>query len=306
MNQRVLRCSVPILWLVLLVAIAGCSKNSPTAPASSSSVTAQVNATLAAAVDLVDDGMAEDGTQYPTSLVAGGATPMAAVRPFTWWQNVTAETRQWSFAFSDSDATGPNTCIATLTKHMTGFFVIVPPNPADTTQPSTTRIRKPLDKTLTRRVLLERVTIGAQKEWKVVQITGALVSTQAVTTHILSVRLQSTSGVDTTITDPLAWHALRHITRFATSDTVTVTVTTSRTDDVVYIHRWDWRHRLRSNGDGTYSFTWVTSAWGGWRHMGLQAMTHGSLFDDTLPYDSQAWHLPFRVSQPDVDFFPPT
>src|SRR5262249_32467270 len=153
MFMRVLQCSVPI---AMLLAIAGCSKTSPTSPASSTPA-GQVSATLATAVDLVDDGMAEDGTQYSSSLVAGGATPMAAGRPVPWWQKVTAETRQWSFAFSDSDATGPNTCIATLTKHMTGFFVIVPPNAADTTQPSTTRIRKPLDKTLTRRVLLSRV-----------------------------------------------------------------------------------------------------------------------------------------------------
>jgi len=285
---------------------AGCGKG-PTSPSAPASPSQQVTATLAAAPTLVDDGMAEDGTQYASALTAGGALPMSAVRPFTWWQNVTAEQRTWTYAFSDTDSTGtPNTCVATLQKHMTGLFVIVPVNPADTTQADTSRIRKPLVKTLTRKVLLRRMLLGAQRQWKVVQITGAFVTTPGATTHIVSVRLQSKSGVDTTITDPLQWHALRHITRFATSDTVTVTVRTDRVDDVVYIHRWDWRHRLRNNGDGTYSFSWATSAWDGWRHMALQAMSHGSLFDDTLPYDSQAWHLPFRVGQPDVDYFPPS
>ena len=74
-------------------------------------------------------------------------------------------------------------------------------------------------------------------------------------------RLQvlSTSGVDTTITDPLGWFSVRHIIQFGTNDSVAVTVTTSRNDDPVFIHRWDWRHRLRNNLDGTYSFKWVTS-----------------------------------------------
>ena len=79
-----------------------------------------------------------------------------------------------------------------------------------------------------------------------------------------------------------------------------------RANDPVLIHRWDWRHRLKNNLDDTYSFSWVTSAWGGWREFGFQAMTHGSIYDDTLPFDTQAWHLPFRVAggPPDVDYWP--
>jgi hypothetical protein len=110
--------------------------------------------------------------------------------------------------------------------------------------------------------------------------------------------------VDTTITDPTQWITLPTVLSFGPSDSVTVTVTTSRTDDAVYIHRWDWRHRLHNNLDYTYSFSWVTSSWGGWRWFGIQAMTHGSIYDDTAPFDMQAWHEPFRVGQPDVDYWP--
>jgi hypothetical protein len=295
---------------VALVAIfaAGCSK-SPTAPTTQASDQSQVAATLTAAAPLVDDGLAEDGSQVPASAFgpAGPASLEAAVKPFTWWQHITAETRTWSFAWADTDASGhPNTVIATLTKHLTGELVIIPVSPTDSTMADTTRITKPIDKTLTRKVLLQRLSLGGGRQWKVVQVTGAFVETQGATTHIVSIHLHSSSGVDTLITGPLQWNALRHVIKFGTLDTVTVTVTTSRLNDVVYIHRWDWRHRLRNNLDYTYSFSWVTSAWSGWRHFGIQAMTHGSIYDDTAPFDMQAWHLPFRVAggQGDVDYYP--
>jgi len=33
-------------------------------------------------------------------------------------------------------------------------------------------------------------------------------------------------------------------------------------------------------------------------------MSNGSLYDDSARFDMQAWHIPFRVSQPDVDYYP--
>jgi hypothetical protein len=39
---------------------------------------------------------------------------------------------------------------------------------------------------------------------------------------------------------------------------------------------------------------------GGLRHLAVNALSHGTLFDDALPYDSKAWALPFRVISADV------
>ncbi len=297
------------LLVALAVLASGCSK-SPTSPTpAATGDVAQVSATLGASATLVDESLAEDPTQVPANetLAGGTARIQALVKPYTWWQQVTSETRTWDFAWADTDTTGrPQTCVATLHKHMTGSFIIIPVSPADSTMPDTSRIVKPLDKTLVRKVLLKRLTIGGEREWKVVSVTGAKVTTPGTTVAIQSIRLQSSSGVDTTITDPLQWLTLRNVVKFAANDTVTLTVTTNHTDDAVFIHRWDWRHRMRNNFDGTYTFRWVTSAWSGWRHFGVQAMTHGSLYDDTLPYDAMAWHLPFRVAggQADVDYYP--
>ncbi len=291
--------------MLLVVLASGCSKSTTAPIATPTTDPAQVGATLDAAVSLVDDALAEDPSQVSASGILAPGGSATAIRPFTWWQSVNHETRDWSFAWADTDSTSrPRTCIATLTKHMTGSLIIVPVSPSDSTQPDTTRITKPLDKTLTRMVMLKRLLINGTRQWRVVEVTGAFVHTPGALTSIQSLHLHSSSGVDTTVTSPLQWFSLRHVIRFTTNDTVTVTATTLRNNDAVFIHRWDWRHRLHNNGDGTYSFTWVTSSWGGWRHFGIQAMAHGSIYDDALPFDMQAWHLPFRVAQPDVDYYP--
>ena len=308
------------LWLVgaglgvIAALAAGCGSKSPTSPTFGSNDQTEVAATLASAPTLVDDSLAESSNHVAASALraeAGGFAMAsgpggphaltAAIVPYQWWQVITRLSRTWTFAFSDTDSTGrPATCIATLHKHMLGSLVIVP------VSDTLTRVTKPLDKTLVRMAMLKRLLIGGVRSWRIVEVTGALVTTPAPnnTTTIQSIRLQSSSGVDTTVTDPLQFFSLRHVIRFATSDSVTLTVTTTRTDDAVFIHRWDWRHRLHNNLDGTYTISWVTSPWSGWRHFGIQALSHASLYDDTAPVDQEAWHLPFRVAQADVNYYP--
>jgi hypothetical protein len=285
------------VWLLLgLVAAlaSGCGSSNPTAPIAQTDQSL-VNSTLSASASLVDDNLAE-------SALKGSATQeFAAITPYKWWQSVTSVTKTWTLAFSDTDGTGhPNTCLATVNTHVTGHLVIVP------LSDTTTTITKPLDKTLTRQVLLQRLLINGSRFWKIVEVTGALVTTPAPnnTSHIVSIHIVAT-GVDTTLTDPTGFFSLKHIIRFAASDTIHLTVTTSRNTDPVFIHlNGIYRWRLHNNLDNTYSTHWVTSALGGWRHFGIQVMTRASLYDDTAPFDTQAWHFPFRVMQGDVDYYP--
>ncbi len=302
MNPRFFWALVPVGMAAVLAA--GCSK-SPTAPtpAAPASDQAQVVVTLGLADSLVDDDLGES-TLHSSATSAHPAGPdgiETPITPYAWWQVVSGVSRTWTFAFADTDSTGhPSVCIATLTKHVTGSFVIVPAS--DTT----TTITKALDKTYTRKVMLERLLINGVRIWKVVEVTGALGSTPAPnnTCQIVSIHLVAT-GVDTTLTDAQQFFSLRHVIRFATSDTVHLTVTTSRNTDAVFIHlNGIYRWRLHNNLDNTYSTQWVTSALGGWRHMGIQVMTHATLYDDTAPVDTEAWHFPFRVLQPDLDYYP--
>ena len=92
----------------------------------------------------------------------------------------------------------------------------------------------------------------------------------------------------------------RRLLRFDVSNDVTLTATTNASDDVVVFYVGDRRQRFHSNGDGTYTFTWNVAATDGVRHFGVNALSHGSLFDDQSPYDSQAWLLPYLAGTPDL------
>jgi len=314
-----LRLAAVVPWSALVVIVAsGCGGKSSTSPSSTQTGDqGQVAGVLSAAATLTDDGLDEDPSRVSASVVAGDfqrgelsdpSATEALIRPFAWWQNVTQITPTLTFAFADTDGSGrPTSCIVTISKHMTGSLIVIPTSATDTTQADSSHvISKPLDKTLTREIKLSRLLIGTERLWKVTQVTGAYVSTVSPQTDLISLHIHTTSGVDTTIMSPLQWFSLRHVLTFAANDTVTVTATTSRTNDPVFIHRWDWRHRLRNNLDGTYTFSWVTSAWDGWRWFGIQAMSHGSIYDDTAPFDMVAWHFPFRVvgGQTPVDYYP--
>ena len=86
--------------------------------------------------------------------------------------------------------------------------------------------------------------------------------------------------------------------RFDPGTSLTLTVTTLRDDDLVILLLHGHRLRFSNNGDGTYTTSLQLPSGeraDGLRHIGVNAFSHGTLFDDQLPYDSQAWILPFTV-----------
>ena len=66
-------------------------------------------------------------------------------------------------------------------------------------------------------------------------------------------------------------------------------MTTSKTDEVVLAYDRDLRLRFHSNGDGTYVTRLPLGNLLGMRFFGVNALSHGTRFDDALPHDSQAW-----------------
>ena len=60
-----------------------------------------------------------------------------------------------------------------------------------------------------------------------------------------------------------------------------------------------WRVQGRARISWTWTFV-LAPAQGGLRHLAVNALSHGTLFDDALPYDSKAWALPFVVAAPEV------
>jgi hypothetical protein len=328
------RFALPLTLLLGLAMLSGCSqKNSAvTAPSSGASGTAmdraQASAAIAQAPEVVEDGAFE--LSDPMSM-AGSSSQFAAIRPFRWWRRINSVERSFEFAFSDTDSTGrPRRAVVTVHKHLMGTFNILAGQPAteaaagDTMPPDTLHIiRKPLDDQWVRRLLLRRFspnhpdsdeeedgdkgdgmaaggTDGMHHggrdsvRWRLIATSGVKVTSKDATTHIVSVRVQA-GDKDTTITDPLSFWRLRRIVAVSPMDSVRITVTTERSDDVVVLFSHWARRRFHNNGDNTYTGVWRAPFFAGVGHIGVNAFSNGTLFDDAAAYDSQAWILPYVI-----------
>ncbi len=192
-------------------------------------------------------------------------------------------------------------------KYLAGRFNILAAGAPDSTGSDTASVvHKPLADLWVRHLLLKRVRLGDSDRtaWRVAATSGVKVtsfdprSSRSAPvfgpTHILSLRVQATD-VDTTIDDPLALFRLRGVLKFDAGDAVTLTATTRARDDVVVLMWGGLKFRFKDNGDGTHTGVFHLPMMGGLGHVGVNALAHGTLFDDTAPYSSQAWVLPYQV-----------
>jgi len=298
-----------LLGLTLLVAalaLTSCSKS--TQPLSGGSngggaLTAdqvQVNNVLNANLDLVN----EDVWQSDALQSYDAATGFAAVRPLRFRRVITNVDRTVTTEFGQPDSSGkPMFALVTVRRHITGSFNLLA-GAADSTDTTKSVFQKPIDDQSTRRILLMRMPArepawrdSADRDsvrWRMVGSSFVETHTNGGTTHIVSVRVQA-GPLDTTITDPLEMHRLRRIAHFLPNSPVQITVTTTRNDDVVLFYGRDSRRRFTNNGDNTYSFTGNSGIFPGVRHIGIDALSRGTLFDDTAAYDANAWMLPYTV-----------
>jgi hypothetical protein len=313
-----------LLPLLLVTALAGCSKNgeqntaSPTNPGGGSNSAAmeeaEVAATMSESPDLVEDALVESDAEW--SLDAGTSlapSTSALIRPVTFWRKIERVERRFEIAFADTDSTGrPTTAHVRIHKHLFGTFNILAgrpealaegdpaPTPRDT---SLRLVRKRLADHWVRRLLLKRVpppstddaVASHRARWRIAATSGVQVTSKDATTDIISLRIQQ-GALDTTVTDALELFRLRRVIRLDSGEEVRLTMTTGRNDDIALLYLRGMRFRMRNNGDNTYSGAFRAAWLAGVHHFGVNALSRGTLFDDALPYDSQAWILPYVVA----------
>jgi hypothetical protein len=286
-----------LIFLALSVTLAGCSKSPTSVAGGAGATTAEqlaVTTTLATNPAFTTDSLLDQAAPMPifgAQQVRNGLA--AAIRPRFWWRNITHQDRSFTFAFSDSDSTGhPRQADVTVTRHLTGVLNILTVLASDTMRvDSANAVHKPIDDTWVRHLRLRRVLLPGTTHdaWLVSGASGAEAASSGHTVTISSVRVQST-GLDTTVTDPQALWQVQQTFHFAPGDSVMLTATTGHADDIVLCYWHDHRERFHSNGDGTHSFTLrLPLTEGGSRFLAVNALSRGTLFDDTLPYDSLAW-----------------
>jgi len=274
----------------------GCGSKDPMAPATTETEARQTaTEELSRHPELVEDGLYDIQTQAQTEV--GGTA--AAIDPLFFWRDIRRVARTFDVAFADTDSTGqPATAIVTVHKRFAGSFNIVVGDPASEGSPTDAHvIRKPLRDHWVRRILLKRVARidgHERRPWRVAAVSGVEVTSRDAQTRLQSLRVQS-GDLDTTITNPLAFWRLRRLVHLEPEASVTLTVTTLAADDVVILYARGHRARFHNNGDGTHTITWTAGAVDGLRHLGVNALSHDTLFDDEAAYDSQTWILPYVV-----------
>ena len=300
------------LTIPLMIALlTGCSKQGTLSGLQDPGTTgaspeqADVAATLAADPSFVNDEVSEspDQTTMPSATTASASRSAglaAAIRPLTFWRTIRSVDRRFEFAFSDTDSTGhPTTAIVTVHRNMLGSFnILVADQVREGDPPQSHVIHKSLVDHGVRRVLLKRVPVpdpdSRRREWRVVATSGVRITSRDATSHIESLRIQS-GALDTTVTEPLAFFRLRRIVQLDPLADVTLTVTTLRNDDVTLLYLADRRAPFHNNGDNTYTITFRVPDAIGLHHVGVNALSNGTLFDDQASYDSQSWIEPFIV-----------
>lgn len=295
-----------VATLFVVGALAGCGKSSSTmGPTANGGATAEDQAQVAAAVADNAGYIDEDAYSSSDETEIGGGVGFAAIRPLRFWRSIESIDRRIETVYANNDSLGrPTTALVTIRKHVLGKFNILA-GAIDENDTTRTVLHKPLDDRWVRRLALHRVRIdstGTRQVWRVVGVSGVEVTSADATTNITSLRVEA-GAIDTTFTNPLELYRLRRMLLVSGSQAMKLTVTTGRNDDVVLLYRHLNRRPFVNNGDGTYTAEFLLGDFPGIRHIGVNALSRGTLFDDTAAYDSKAWILGFAV-RPGEDHIP--
>src|SRR5262245_56112107 len=286
------------ILLLAAVSLAGCGRTSslqaPAGGPAAGTDDAQIAAELQANPEYVNEEVWQNETPMALEEDAIG---FAAIRPLRFWREIRRVETNLDIRYLSPDPNGrPLLAIVTIHRNLHGSFNIVAGS-VEAGDPTRALVQKPLDDLWTRRIALVRMPVPedtALTRWHLAGTSGVDVRTRGGDTRVTSLRIQS-GELDTTITEPLELYRLRRVLKLEPDAEVRLTARTSDPTDVVLFHGVDARRRFVNNGDGTHSFRYPTGHFPGLRPFGVDALSHGTLFDDTEPYDSNAWILAYAV-----------
>jgi hypothetical protein len=152
-----------------------------------------------------------------------------------------------------------------------------------------------------RHLILQRVADPTAHDgstmWVLDRVSPVAVRSAPVHVAIQSVQLQVPGDArhDRTLTDPAASFAMNDVPALVHGQSAQVTVTTGQAGQIVLLYTADGRVRMTDQLDGTYRATFTPTTSGGHAHLAVNVLSHDTLHDDALPYDSAAWVIPYRL-----------
>lgn len=314
-----------ITSLAGLILLAGCGQMNPTSnsndPAARYAAEPGVQSTAQAMPDEFETSTYEDGAAAKPDMTDPafasskfGSQTDAAILPAFWFRLIRNHERRFVVEFEHPDTMTVIAKVRVVDRLLGTFNVITRP---DTTESGITEgswIRKPLADRGVRNAVFVRHRLrddpadevedredgfrDGWSRWRLAAISCHEITSDGGTRVIESVRIQA-GTVDVTITDPLLPVRRGDLTRIAPETRVHVTATTGDPTDVLVLYaRWG-RMRMRPTGvPGQFEGRFLAPSEGGVRHIAVNALSHGTLYDDVLPYDSKAWGIPFVVGAP--------
>lgn len=294
---RALALAAACLWL------AGCGKSTsstapvaPPAPTESELVTA---AALAQSDYLRDD--VYDVTASTTAR-ARQAGPLAAIDPLSFFRWYSTATRDLTVSLSDPDSSGRARTADLLVRRDLRGMLHITKQPSAGSEPDTHNvIHKFVHDLWQRHLILKRVADPVAHDgstiWVLDRVSPIAVRSAPVNVAIQSVQLHvpGDPSLDRSISDPSAPVADADLPRVVNGQSAEVTVTTGQAGQVVLLYTPNGRVRMTDQLDGTYRASFTPSVSGAHLHLAVNVMSHATLYDDTLPYDSAAWVIPYKV-----------
>jgi hypothetical protein len=318
-----------LVSLAGLLVLSGCGQ-SPTANSTTTDPAARyasaegVQSQTQAMPDEFETTTYDDGTAAksdmgdPTfGLTTGGAQTEAAITPAFWFRLIRSHDRHFDVQFEHPDTMTVLARVHVTDRLLGTFNVITRPDTIEGQITERSWIKKPLADTAERNAVFVRHKMNDNdpaedsedredgfhdgwSPWRLKAISGAEITSDGGTRAIQSVRVQA-GDVDFTVTDPLALVRRADLARIAPGTPVQVTATTGDATDVVVLYaRWG-RMRMRPGAvPGEFVGRFLAPSNDGLRHIAVNALSHGTLFEDNGPYDSKAWGIPFVVGAPPV------
>jgi hypothetical protein len=227
------------------------------------------------------------------AIPGGESRERGEIDPLTFWREVTDVVREREVVI-DYEA---GTADVTVTRDVWGNLVIV--------DWDMVQYEKPMHHSGVRYAQYERDPDwapqqggqqqgGHHRPWILTAVSGVLSQSDTLTVSISSIHIQSAS-VDTVITDPLALMPVPEgIMTFDVGEEVTVTVTASPPDALLFLNTPRFRTAFTPDGQGTYTGTWTVQSSG--HHVAcVQAIARDSIFDSEYPDDALIWGMPYDV-----------
>ncbi len=297
---------------IFLVMAVGCSKNP--AELSDNQLEDGLKTIVEDNMDYFTTDGLNDGGAQPVSYSTGGfLKPEALIVPIKFG-------RKGSFTLENLNVTkNENRLLEAVVAHsFDGNFFIVAKDTANPTSVGTL-YKKEMKNTVARRALFKQIahTKNRRKNWKLHGISGSELVSENCTITIDQVKIIASNSQSWTITNPMDFFTtIAEIPTFQPKDSIKVYVTLQNTNDfpekpgstVLLRYRNDrGMHRARkafhddgvypdeAAGDGIYSGMWIIGHRRGVFHAFVDVIDNGTLYDDTAPYNSRAWGIPYAV-----------